>query len=216
MAETHVHSLVAALLVGTAVLVAVAGADLLGGHPILPLFNDPATHSGTHPLVGAISNLGVLLWWTSASVWLFTAALLLTSGDRDIFWFALASGILSAYLGLDDLYLLHDELLPDYAGIPQNVNVAVVGLATVAYLVGFRRFIFRAESVALLLAVTLLGASALVDAVFTPSSDAPTWRWLYVFEDSLKWLGILCWCTFCLTWCLRTLAPAVRERYSRG
>lgn len=129
MHERYRLYLAAALLFGTAVLVAIAAADLLGGYPILPLFNDPATHSGTHPLVGALSNLGVLLWWTSASIWLFTAALLRGREDRRFACqFALVSGMLTAYLGLDDLYLLHDELLPDYLGAPQDANVAAIAL----------------------------------------------------------------------------------------
>lgn len=200
--------LVAALLFGTGVLVAVAGADLLGGHPILPLLNDPATHSGTHPLVGAVSNLGVLLWWTSTSIWLFTATLLRSRGEATAARFAVASGLLSAYLALDDLFLLHDELLPEY-GVPQDAAVVFVALTTMTYFVVFRRFILGSGGTALLLAVVLLGASAFVDGVFVTSSDSPTWKWLYVTEDSLKWLGILCWCSFCLAWCRRASVARV-------
>lgn len=203
--ERHTRYLAGALLFGLTVLVAVAGADVFGGRPVLPLFNDPATHSGTHPLVGAISNMGVLLWWTSASIWLFTASLLRSRADRAAYKFALASGLLSAYLGLDDLYLLHDELLPEYLGLPQDGAVAAVGLTTIAYFVAFRRFVFRREAVALLVAAGLLGASAFVDGVFHASSQSTAWKWLYLLEDSLKWLGILCWGSFCLAWCVRAV-----------
>ena len=193
-------------------LVAVAAADLLGGYPVLPLFNDPASHSGTHPFVGALSNMGVLFWCTSASIWLFTAALLRGRGDRPVYRFALASGLLSAYLGLDDLYLLHDELLPEYVGIPQDANVTIIGLTTITYFVVFRPFVLRADAVALLAAAALLGASVLMDGVLTASSGSATGRWLYVTEDSLKMLGILCWCAFCLTWCERILRVEMAER----
>jgi hypothetical protein len=58
----------------------VAGAGLLIGIDISVLTRDLAAIAGVNPLSGFLSSLGILLWWTSASVWLF-AGLFVENSD---------------------------------------------------------------------------------------------------------------------------------------
>ncbi|MBI2472394.1 MAG: hypothetical protein HYV59_14330 [Planctomycetes bacterium] len=161
---------------------------------------DATATVGIHPLTGALSSLGILLWWASASVWLFSAVLHRKFRSHRGFWFAVSSGFLSAYLALDDLFLFHEDLVPTYLGLPEKAMYAVLSLVMAAYLLAFRRLIVQRECLLLLFALSFLACSAFVDVVLEPWI---LWLedWRFFIEDGLKWLGIVSWCSFCVVRC---------------
>jgi hypothetical protein len=189
-------------------LLLVAGASWLLAIEVKVMTQDPAAQARLHPLAGFLSSLGVLLWWTSASIWLFCAGLRLPGSTAAVTTlhqrFCLSSAGLSAYLALDDLFQIHESLAPLYLGIPERGVYGVLGVAVLAYLVGFRALLMNRCGLLLMLSLGLLAASVVVDSVLEPW----LWRlghWTYLVEDGLKWMGIAAWCAFCVVWCRRLL-----------
>jgi hypothetical protein len=156
---------------------------------------DVTAIAGIHPLSGFLSNLGILLWCTTASICLFAAVPLANLKGREVFRFLVSSGLLSGYLLLDDLFLIHETLAPRYVGVDERAIYVVLALAILAYLVAFRRLILRTRCVMLLAAVGLLAASVVIDTILEPWLEQLD-HWKFLLEDGCKWLGIAGWCSY--------------------
>lgn len=157
---------------------------------------DVAAIAGIHPLAGALSSLGILGWWTSATLWLGGAMLNLHHGNRDAALFCGATAILSSYLALDDLFQFHEHLAPTYLRIPEKAVLAALGLLVIAWLMRFRAEIMRSHAALLGLALGLLASSALLDTLLERQATR-LGQWSFLLEDGLKWLGICAWLSFC-------------------
>lgn len=202
-----------------AATIGIAGIPLLGiaiVRLLLPievsyLTRDVAAIAHIHPLTGALSSLGILLWWTSATVWLFTALVRRGRPGAAGTGFLVYSGLLSAYLGLDDLFQFHEFLAQEYLGVPERVVFGLLAMATATYVWRYRRLLVTADGAPLLLALGLLSFSVVADdvvAVFLSAID----DWQYLIEDGAKWLGIALWTAFAVVWCstdLRSTWPIV-------
>jgi hypothetical protein len=200
----------AALLVGVLPIAIVALASVLLDVEVQLMTRDVAAIGEVHPLAGSFSSLGILLWWTSASVWLLTAMVVRSDGSRAGARFAMAGGALSVYLALDDLFQFHEALAPAYLGVPEWAVYGALLTAFVAYLGYFRARLVERSALLVLLTLAFLGASACVDLVLNPYLGR-LGHWSYLFEDALKWLGICCWTAFAVVWCraaLRARLPA--------
>lgn len=199
------------LVVAALPLLAVVTMYRLHDVQISLMTRDPTGIAGIHPLAGFLSSLGVLMWWTAASVWLFSALLHRAAGDGPKLRFALASGALSMYLGLDDLFQFHERLAPRHLGVPERVVLTAIVLSAALYLVTFRRQILRAQGSLLAVAFGFLAASVAFDSVLA----SWIWRlkgWTYLFEDGSKWVGIVFWCGFAVTRCRADLLALRHER----
>ncbi len=169
---------------------------------------DVAAIAEIHPLSGLLSSMGILLWWTSASVWLFAAVLGRAGPSSTDPGFFVYSGLLSAYLGLDDLFQIHEYLAPTYLNVPERGVYGLFAAATAVYLWRYRRLLQRPDGVLLLCALACLSGSVAVDTVLEPW----LWRlkdWLFFVEDGLKWVGICFWTAFCIARCCSELRPLV-------
>lgn len=164
------------------------------------LTRDVSAIGGIHPLMGVLSSLSILGWWTGAAVWLFTATVMpdhRNGGDRK---FLLGMGFLTAYLALDDLFMIHDYLVPVHLGLPEFLiyTLLVVAVSSIAW--RHRSMIVRMDAVLLLLAIVSLAMSASMDTVIDPLlSDYGDWT--YLLEDGLKWAGICFWSGFAVVRC---------------
>ncbi len=148
---------------------------------------DPAAIMEINPFFGIISNIGVLLWCASATICFFGAALL-RGIDKKNFFFFLVSGLITIVLLLDDLFLFHEMILPEYFHIPEKVTYAGYVTIILVYLVRFGKTIFETEFLLFFFALGFLGLSIVVD--FLPSSWLP---WHHLFEDGFKLFGIASW-----------------------
>jgi hypothetical protein len=168
------------------------------------LLIDPPTQFGQSLYVGAFSHIGVLAWWTAAACCALAALTVRDrtgSGDPVA---ALACGAaLSALLGLDDLFLLHERALPAHAGIPQNLIFAGYGLWTAVYLWRFRSFHARMDTGLLTTALLLFGTSMVMDVLhlLPPEHKAGL-----VIEDGAKLLGTTGWAVYHARIAYRALA----------
>lgn len=153
---------------------------------------DPAAWHHSDPLIGGVSNLGVLIWMAAAAVSLFAAALprgaLRQPEDRQLL---LHAGMLTLWLALDDLYMFHERLAPDDLGIPQRAVLAIYAIWVAALVWRFRRVAVQAGLAPLSMALALLTFSVLIDQL----APGPwfEWRYLVLVEDGAKLLGIVSW-----------------------
>jgi hypothetical protein len=178
-------------------LVVFAGAALQPFAPFEQLLVDSMTAAAAvvteqccSPLLGAVSNLGILAWTASASICLFAALLLVLEARRNAAAFALAGGLLTGLLALDDLFMLHEAVLPP-RGIPQPVVLGIYLALAAAYGFVFRRHLLAARWPVLALAALAFGVSLAIDQFH------PLPRRFHTFAEELaKFVGILAWLAF--------------------
>ena len=134
--------------------------------PIEYLIRDPATIAA-HPFYfGFFSHVDVLLWMASAVSCLFGAALLNVIHLRpDYMRFLMAFGGLSAILGLDDLFLLHERAIPMIFGIAQPFVFVGYAVMLALCLCRFRKVLLKT----LCLSLVLFSVSVLIDVVPLPT-----------------------------------------------
>ncbi|TYP85257.1 hypothetical protein BD830_101216 [Maritimibacter alkaliphilus HTCC2654] len=152
---------------------------------------------------GVMSNIGVIYWIVGATAAACAAIVLRASGapSRTVA-FMTSAGLLTAALGLDDLLLLHERILPKL-GIPQKAILLAYALAGVAYVAAFFRDIRSRDFSVLCLGILALVVSLGIDVVFSEQTDQ-----MKIAEDIAKFFGIAGWTGF--HW-LRAIAE-MRER----
>lgn len=145
---------------------------------------------------GALSNLGILLWWAAASVYAFSTYLARgTARSLPIRAFLLYMALFTGLLALDDLFMLHEEVLPIRLGIAEVVLYVIYG-ALAAGLVAFVNLLLETAFLLLGLAFAFFAVSVFTDqglALF--AINLPPGANL-LLEDLTKMLGIVCWLVF--------------------
>lgn len=199
------------LVAGLLPLAGVAVFRLHGEVPIADMLRGVTALADLHPLAGALSTLGIFGWWSSVTLWGFVAWLHSATPDDDSYRFPLYSGLLSAWLAVDDPFQVHEALAQDYLGVAKPVSLALLAAATAAYLGRFRRTIVRSPGRWLLLmSLAPLAGSLFVDTILID------WMWRLrdrkiLVEDGLKWLGIVFWLGFCVVHCRAALLESMRR-----
>lgn len=146
---------------------------------------------------GFVSQLGGMLWCASLTVCLFSLLVLrrqngsLASSKR----FLLHAAILTGILLLDDIFLFHEEVAPNYLHIPEKLVMAGYLLLGVAFVFLNVNEILSSEYLLLGLALACLGISVFLDAL--PIDDFGLryfFKRLEIFlEDGFKFAGIATW-----------------------
>ena len=94
-------------------LFAVVVASSQMGVSIALFTRDPTAVANIHPFIGVASNIGVMLWTATATICLFSWAILRQSpGEMRFSTFLLCSGLMSTLLSFDDLFRLHEDIFP--------------------------------------------------------------------------------------------------------
>ncbi len=176
---------------------------------------DPTAIADVHPFVGVVSNFGVLLWCATAVICLFTWAVSRDeNSDATFSKFLLFSGLVTALLLFDDLFLLHENIFPRYLGVPEEVTFG--GYAGLIILGGvlFRTDILSTEYPILLVALGFFGLSLGVDAL-EGSIEQYVGPWRILFEDGFKLLGIVSWFGYFSRCCFIKVARTSRTTQAR-
>lgn len=140
---------------------------------------------------GSVSNAGILLWSITTAFCLFAVLLLWgVDGFGPLRRFGLTAGLLTGWVTLDDMFMLHERVLPTL-GIPQIVVIGLYLGLGLAYLLANWRFIWFQDWWLLALAGAGLVASIAVDTIFHSLDPV-----LVYIEDSAKFFGIFCWAMF--------------------
>jgi hypothetical protein len=137
---------------------------------------------------GFVASVASLLWIGTASICLFTAAMLYGArGNSACTRFLLAAGLATLWLGLDDAFALHRDLLP-VLGIPAALAPTACGAVGALYLLAAWRAIV-ANRPSLLIAAGLFLAAAVNAERIAP--EAPD-----LAEAGLTFLAVAFWAGF--------------------
>lgn len=156
---------------------------------------DPAITLYGHPLVGIISNIGIVFWCFTAAICLFSSVLLATHGDREVSRFLLFSGLFTLWLMLDDFFMFHEFIFPYSLGIPQAAIIGAYIVLTVLYLLKFGRLLLNLEFTILIVAYAFFGVSLATDLLVAQSDTQ------FLIEDGAKLFGIATWFLFFVRTC---------------
>ena len=154
--------------------------------PLSSLTRDMASIAHIHPLIGVVSNVGILMWCATAVVCLFGFSLLRQQGLQAEARFLLWAGLMTLVLLLDDLFMIHEYIAPVHFHLSEKLVLASYALATGVYLLSHRDLILSANYNLLAAAMGLFTASMLVDI-------ADVGGWWRLGEDGFKILGIASW-----------------------
>jgi hypothetical protein len=152
------------------------------------LTRDVAAQADLKWYTGFFSNLGLMAWGGAVALggfgwWQFR-------GDARTRALAAALGAyaaLSAFLGLDDMAQLHEDVIPGHLGISEKYVYVAEALMFLAFMVLNRRVLLRHAPVILVAALAGFGASVLADLVDN------IWSLPIVIEDGAKLMGICNW-----------------------
>ena len=142
-------------------------------------------------LITGIPSILVLIGVAIASIILDINLGLLT----DCFWFLFCSGLLSAYLLLDDFFQFHEILAGNHVGISEKFTYMALGTAVLIYLFLFKRNIWQTNFCFLLMSFIFLATSVATD-VCQGFLMRRIGHWQFFIEEGTKWLGISCWCSY--------------------
>lgn len=166
-----------------------------------PLLAAELTEACCDRSLGMASNIGVLYWAVGAACCGFAATVLWGRGPHLMALMLAQAALLTGFLGIDDLIMLHDSVFPRL-GVPEKVTFGVYGLLGLAYLVANWRLILKEEPWLFLAAVGFLVLSLGVDA----TDNKAQLLWKQLLEEGAKLMGIAGWCV----WHVRLANRAVR------
>jgi hypothetical protein len=197
-------------LVGIALVV-----HLTAGASLNEISRDPLATLEAHPLMGAQSVVGILIWWTAASLALFSWALLRRlGGPTQLGSFLMWGGIITALLALDDQFQFHEDLGKQLFGLRERYAVGALVVVLGLFLLRYRRVIARSEWALLVLAVAFAIGSVAGDFVSQESIaeglDDPDENLNYL-EDTLKLLAIVSWSAYLIRFAHATVLAAARK-----
>lgn len=171
------------------IMTAVIGLSDFTGREIGDFTRDPATVMAFNPFIGLLSNLGILVWSATASCCFFAAAVLKTK-DREITLFLFFSGLLTTLLLFDDFFLFHEKIWVKLFNVEEMTVFLVYSILTLICLFRFRKLLIKTDLGFLILAFGFFSTSIAVDFFFA-AGRYPFWH--YLFEDGLKFFGIISW-----------------------
>jgi hypothetical protein len=175
------------------------------GIPFSVLTRDIADTAGVHPLTGMVSSIGMWFWSGAVAICAFG-------------WFALKGapemrqrrsffgvfGALTLVLLADDLFMLHETLIPRHLSISDR---KVLLMYMVVFPLTFwlhRAAVARTSFVLVALSALCFGFSIFIDEThdyFVPDSIH------HLLEDGAKLLGIISWAAYFFVTCLDSVRP---------
>ncbi len=141
-----------------------------------------------HPALGLVWKIGVLCLAAGATVCLFAASCLRPIENGGRIGFLLGAGLLTAWLCLDELFLLRDRVLPQQ-DVPTVVTVGVCAVLAAAYLVLCRRQLPIGNGPMLALSLACFAASV---GLTLSGAEGQVPR----AADAAKFVGIAAWTGF--------------------
>jgi hypothetical protein len=91
---------------------------------------------------------------------------------------------------VDDQFLLHDIIFPDYLHISENVFYVFYGLCVIGLFIFFSKIMLKTDYVILILSFGFLGLSAITDFIEALGFES---KYSMAYEDMLKFMGIVSW-----------------------
>lgn len=147
------------------------------------LTRDPNSIHKSPKYIGLLSQTGMIFWFATAGVLLFAATFVKQNQQiNKAFLFLLNAFLLTLLLGLDDLFMFHDELA--HRGIREEYFYIFYAFWLLSTIIFFRRIIKNTLYPLILVYGTVFGCSIIIDKLIAEA---------YLIEDMLKFVGILNW-----------------------
>lgn len=153
--------------------------------PLRVFTRDPVAMGRMELYTGYFSQMGAILWFSTAGLIFFT----FLNTTHKFKYFLLFSGFFTLFLGLDDLFMVHEAWFRRYSGLPEEVFYALYIFLMLFYFLKFFAIIKQTPYILLLMAFGSFGISVICDPMHIQGM-------LYVFEDGFKMLGIISWMTY--------------------
>ena len=153
------------------------------GIPYENLVRDPNAIANLPKYIGFISQFGIFLWF--ASVGICFMGYFLIRGIESVnpqSKYLLYFGIFSLILGLDDAYMLHEELA--HRGLYEEMFFGVYAVMLLVFILKFLKLFFQTHFILLILSGFCLASSIAVDKYD---------HTLFLLDDSFKVSGIIFW-----------------------
>jgi hypothetical protein len=151
---------------------------------------------------GLVSQLGGLLWSAALTICIF-AYFVLRAQEQNTRLprrFLLQAALLTGVLLLDDFFLFHEDIGPDYLHISERLIVLSYGLIAAVFLFSNLREILASEYLILGLALILFGLSIFVDAVDLEKLNGLesifNEQFSIFLEDGFKFVGVATWLVY--------------------
>ena len=154
--------------------------------PLWYLTSDVSSIGEMEVYAGMQSQIGLLLWAASTAVCFLAAHIVTCSKFSRFFAF---SGVLSLVLGLDDMFLLHENVFPNLGVSEKIVYVVYIGMI-LAYIIRFHKLILSTECILLCFAFFCFGMSMTIDSFLQNIGNGYISRF---GEDAFKFVGIVSW-----------------------
>ena len=119
-------------------------------------------------------------------------------------------GLLTSVLALDDLFLIHEQVAPDYLGLNENIVFAVYFLLIFSYFLRFLPVALSDNYMVLLSAFFFLGLSLTVDKGLPIEISNVSLQ--FAVEDGLKLMGIVSWATYFILTSSKAVTLAIVHR----
>jgi hypothetical protein len=184
----------AVLIPATIILCGVAVAGFYDPSSIPLLTRDLAAQAGVNPLTGSFSALGIFIWIGTGGICIFSGWNVKSDSLHDSS-FLIFGGIISLYVGLDDFFMIHENLAPVYLGISELVVYGGLAVLSLIYLTVFYKKILSFNYLSLASSLLFLSSSVVFDLIIQELDFHPS-EWHYFFEDGLKWIGTVLWSGF--------------------
>lgn len=153
--------------------------------------------------IGLLSNIGVIFWCFTAAILFFSVKLAKYYGKpKKVTRFFFYSGILSVFFLVDDLFLMHDVIIPYFLHISEKFLYLFYGICVLALLYLFREIIEESDYLLFLIAFISMAGSVFTDVILTLGF---TLKEIYLFEDGLKFIGIISWFVYFARTCYNHL-----------
>ena len=150
--------------------------------------------AGTHPFVGLVSNIGIIIWTITAAICLFSGIILYFCSNRKKFGgFLIFSGIITMLLMLDDFFQLHEVIYKSYFGVDEVVIFSIYFILLFGDLIIFRQIIHETEYPIMLVAGGFFILSLLVDHFQSEFTEVVGSDLRILLEDGFKLFGIAGW-----------------------
>lgn len=180
-----------------AVPLAIAALVLIGpANKVADLTRDMAATAGIPPWVGFLSFVGVVYWTSAGAIAVFASFHCLPRDRRPL----MTLGTLLVVLGLDDLFMVHEDVLPSL-GVPEDLPKVAYVVAVAAFVFAFHAHFVGLDRTIGLVALGALAASLGIDFVTNGGNLSSA------VEDLLKFAGITL-----LLWLAVRLSSAAIER----
>lgn len=159
---------------------------------------DPVTVMDAPYYLGFFSHFGILFWCGTAILCFYTRIILRnTSISSEKLKFLLYSGLVTSLLLFDDLFLLHENVFPEYLNMNKGTVYVIYVNIIVLYLFIFRSEILQSEYIILVLASALIAISQFVDMLPMPLPEDS------FLEDAVKLFGIVTWFIYYARYCFQ-------------